>query len=243
MKAPNCFKLLCTLCLITCLFFTVDAQRKDVLMTNSQAFEVEAYKDIDGTPYFFEEWHQGKVYGVGAEAEIADDYVLNFNGYTKSFEVRKDGRFIALDEKFYSKITVETKVDGQPKMLTFKTQAHPIYKNRFMKVVFEGTEFEVIQDYQIRLVDREKQGYSGTEKTQTFNKNDTYYIVRNKKAKELKLKKKAILALFKDQEAALKDYVKDNGLKLNNEVELVQFLSYYEQLTHPKSTVAARDNN
>lgn len=241
MKAPNCFRLLCTLCLITCLFFTVDAQRKDVLMTNSQAFEVEAYKDIDGTPYYFAEWHKGKVYGVEAEAEIADEYLLNFNGYTKSFEVRKDNRFIALDEKFYSKVTVETAIDGKPQTLTFKTQAHPIYKNRFMKVVFEGTEFEVIQDYQVLLASREKQAYAGNQTTQTFSKNDRYYIVRNKKAKEIKLKKKSILGLFKDQEAALKKFVKDNGLKLSKEKELVQFLSYYEQLTHPKSMVAARD--
>jgi len=64
----------------------------------------------------------------------------------------------------------------------------------------------------------------------------------DKKAKELKLKKKSVLALFKNQEAALKSFVKDNGLKLNKEKELVQFLSYYEQLTHPKSTVVVRDN-
>ncbi|MFK7983540.1 MAG: hypothetical protein AB8G86_26415 [Saprospiraceae bacterium] len=55
MKTPDFFRLFCTVCLITCLFFTVDAQRKDVLLTNSQAFEVEAYKDIDGTPYYFAE--------------------------------------------------------------------------------------------------------------------------------------------------------------------------------------------
>ena len=242
MKAPDCFKVFCTVCLITCLFFKLDAQRKDVMLTNSQKIEVEAYKDIEGTPYYFAEWQQGKVYGVGAEAEKADDYLLNFNGYTKSFEVRKDDRFIALDEKYYSKVTVETVVDGQLKTVTFKTNAHPIYKNRFMKVVFEGTDFEVVQDYQVRLDSREKQAYAGNEKVQAFNKNTTFYLIKNKQAKAIKLKKKTILGLFKDQEAALKSFVKSNGLKLNHEAELVQFLSYYEQLAHPSSTVAVRDN-
>ena len=37
--------------------------------------------------------------------------------------------------------------------------------------------------------------------------------------------------------------LKENDLKLNNETELVQFLSYYEQLTHPSSTVAANEGN
>ena len=242
MKTPDFFRLLCTVCLITCLFFTVDAQRKDVLLTNSQAFEVEAYKDIDGTPYYFAEWHEGKVYGVGEEADTPDTYLLNFNGYTKNLEVRKKDRFIALDEKHYSKVVIETEENGELKTTTFKTNAHPIYKTRFMKVVFEGTDFSVIQDYQVRLGNREKQGYAGTEKTQVFNKNADYYLVKGKKAKAVKLKKKTVLGLFKDQEAALKSFVKDNGLKLNNETELVQFLSYYEQLAHPGSTVAVHEN-
>ena len=45
------------------------------------------------------------------------------------------------------------------------------------------------------------------------------------------------------QEAAMKKFVKDNDLKLNKETELVQFLSYYEQLTHPSSTVAVNEKN
>jgi len=211
-------------------------------MTNSQAFEVEAYKDIDGTPYYFAEWQQGKVYGTGDDAETPDVYLLNFNGYTKNVEVRKDDRFIALDEKHYSKVVVETKENGKLKTTTFKTNVHPIYKKRFMKVVFEGTDFSVIQDYQVRLGTREKQGYAGNQKTQTFNKNADYYLVKGKKAKEIKLKKKTIVGLFKDQEAALKSFVKDSGLKLNNETELVQFLIYYEHLVHPGSTVAVNEN-
>lgn len=243
MKTPDCFKVFCTLCLFTCLSFNLAAQRADVMMTNSQKFEIEAYKDIDGTPYYFAEWHKGKVYGVGADEEKPDEYLLNFNGYTKSVEVRKEDRFIALDEKYYSKVTVEAKEDGEIKTITFKTNAHPIYKNRFMKVVFEGTDFSVIQDYQVKLGEREKQGYAGNTSTQTFSKNATYYLVKGKKAKSIKLKKKTIAGLFKDQEAAMKKFVKDNGLKLNKETELVQFLSYYEQLTHPSSTVAVNEKN
>jgi len=243
MKTPDCVKLFCTVCLMTCLLFNLDAQRKDVMMTNSQKIEIEAYKDIEGTPYYFAEWQQGKVYGVGEAAEKAEDYLLNFNGLTKSVEIRKDGRFVALDESYYSKVTVDAAIDGELKTITFKTQLHPTYKNRFMKVVFEGTDFEVIQDYQTRLGNREKQGYGGTKNIQVFKENATFYLVQNKKAKAIKLKKKSVLSLFKDQKAALESFVKDNGLKLNKEKELVQFFSYYEQLTQPSSTVAVHEKH
>ncbi len=243
MKASDCKNLLFTFFLLTVLPFTNYAQQNDVLLTNSQAFEVEAYKDIDGTPYYFEKWQQGKVYSKDAQDKEEQLYFLNFNGYTKSFEVRKDNRFITLDEKFYNKIIIETEEDGKKKNLHFKTNAHPIYKNRFMKVVFEGTDFVVLQDFQKRLVEREKKSYdSGIIKIQEFGDNTSYYLVQNKKAKAFKLKKKAVLGVLKSQSGALKDYVKNNKLKLNKEIELVQILGYYEQLNHPNSTVASNDN-
>ena len=61
MKTSDCKKLLFAFFLLTALSFTNYAQQNDVLLTNSQAFEVEAYKDIEGTPYYFEKWQQGKV--------------------------------------------------------------------------------------------------------------------------------------------------------------------------------------
>jgi len=229
--------------LVKLIFSELLLKGSTVLLTNSQAFEVEAYKDIEGTPYYFEKWQQGKVYSKNAEDEQEQLYLLNFNGYTKSFEVRKDERFITLDEKFYEKITIEIEEEDVKKTLVFKTNSHPIYKNRFMKVVFEGTDFFVIQDFQKRLVEREKKSYnSGTVKVQEFSNNPTYYLVKNKKAKSFKLKKKAILPLLKSQDGAMKSYVKNNKLKLNNESELIQIMSYYEQLSYPNSTVASNDN-
>jgi len=243
MKASDCKTLLFTFFLLTVLPYANYAQESDVLLTNSQSFEVEAYKDIEGTPYYFEKWQQGKVASKDAHDKEEQLYLLNFNGYTKSFEVRKDNRFITLDEKFYDKITIETVEDGEKKTLHFKTNAHPIYKNRFMKVVFEGKDFVVFQDFQKRLIEREKKSYdSGTVKIQEFGDNTSYYLVKDKKAKAFKLKKKAILGLLKGQGGTLKDYVKNNKLKLNKESELIQVLSYYEELNHPKSTVASNDN-
>ncbi len=234
MKTTDCKNLLWVFFLLTFLPFINFAQQSEVLLTNSQTFEIEAYKGIEGTPYFFEKWQYGKVASKDAEEKQEQLYLLNFNGYTKSFEIRKDNRFITLDEKFYDRIIVDTKEDGVEKTLLFKNNVHPIYKNRFMKVVFEGTDILVLQDFQKRIVEREKKTYDGPITVQKFSDDITYYFIKDKKANAFKLKKKTIMGLFKSHNGAMKNYVKDNKLKLNNELELIQIMNHFEQLNHPK---------
>ena len=215
------------------------AQTGDALLTNSQNFEIEAYKDIKGSPYYFAEWQIGKVFPKDRTEKDnkVEEYLINFNGYSKSFEIRKGERFITLDEQYYDKIEIQLK-DDDLKTVVFKTNAHPTIQNRFMRVVFEGTNFEVVQDYQVRLSQREKQTYAKKEIVESFIKNPSYYLIENNKAQTIKLKKKHLLGLFKDQESAIKKFAKKNGMKLNSENDLMELLSYYENLVHPKSTLA-----
>jgi hypothetical protein len=239
MMTPRNHKLLYTFLLITVFQFAAFAQDKgDVLLVNSQSFEVDAYKDIDGTPYLFDKWHEGTVYGVKGEDEKGHKYLLNFNGYTKSFEVRKDNNFIALDEKFYNKIVVNVEEDGEKKTLVFKTGLHPIYKNRFMKIVHEGSGYLIVQDFQVRLSNREKQGYAQNQNIQEFRANPSYYLVQNQKAKSFKLKKKDLIGLFKNQSSVMKSYVKKQKIKGNSEKDLLKVLSRVDELTDPSTVVA-----
>lgn len=241
MKAPRNHRLLLPLILVLLIQFPSIAQTGDALLTNSQKFEIEAYKDIEGSPYYFEEWQLGKVYPkeLKSEEEKPEEYLINYNGYSKSFEIRKGERFITLDEQYYNKIEVQLMEDNELRNLVFKTNAHPTIQNRFMRVVFEGTAFEVVQDYQVRLSQREKQTYAKKEIVESFIKNPSYFLVQNNKAQTIKLKKKHILSLFKDQEAAIKKFAKKNGMKLNSEKDLISVLGYYESLTQPTSSLAA----
>ncbi|MEM1120747.1 MAG: hypothetical protein AAGJ18_09880 [Bacteroidota bacterium] len=235
------FQLLATLLLVTVFQFSVTAQKGDVLLTNSATFEVDQYKDIDGSPYLFEEWQLGKVISKEKDKDVEMEYLLNFNGYTKSFEVRKDQQFITLDEQYYSEIRVADPSGDATKTKVFKTNAHPIYKNRFMQVVFEGTDFVVLHDFQQRLNEREVQAYAGNKKMQEFTDNSTYHVIRDNKAKAFKTKKKSLLGAFKDQEGALKNYIKKNKLKIDDEKELIAFLRFYEGLNHPESPLALQE--
>ena len=247
MKAPrNLRLLLLSLILVLLIQLPAIAQTGDALLTNSKTFEIEAYKDIKGSPYYFAEWQLGKVYPKErtTKEEKVEEYLINYNGYSKSFEIRKDDQFITLNEQYYDKIEVQMMEGDELKNLVFKTNAHPTIPNRFMRVIFEGTAsndtpFEVIQDYQVRLSEREVQTYGRKEIVESFIKSPSYYLVENNKMQTIKLKKKHILSLFKDQEVAIKKFAKKKGMKLNSEKDLVAVLGYYESLTQPKSSLSA----
>ncbi len=240
MKAPRNHRLFFPFLLVTLIQLSSFAQTGDALLTNSQAFEIDAYKDIQGSPYYFTEWQIGKVYpkNLTEKDSKIEEYLINFNGYSKSFEIRKGQRFITLDEQYYDKIEIQLMDGDQLKTIVFKTNIHPEMNNRFMRVVFEGNNFEVVQDYQVRLSEREKQTYAKKEIVQSFTKSPNYYLVKNNKAQSVRLKKKHLLGLFKDQESAIKKFAKKNGMKLNSEKDLISLLNYYENLVYPKSTLA-----
>jgi len=74
-------------CFLLLIIPTVSAQETDVLMTNSRAIDSDRYKGITRSPYIFEEWRKGKIISVDADA--IEGVLLNFNGMTNGFEIKK----------------------------------------------------------------------------------------------------------------------------------------------------------
>ena len=204
------------------------AQRTDVLLTNSQAIEENLYEGVTGSPFYFENWQKGKIYPKSTKDPI-QEVLLNYNGYTRSFEIKKGNQYIALDEKWYGKVEIEK----ESLSLIFETGLLPKRKNKFVKLVYQGNTFYVVQDFQVSLSTREQQQYAKINKIETFNPRHTYYLVQNGKSKLIKLKKKSILNLFPNQKANLESYTKKNHLKLNSEQDLVKVLAYYDEISKP----------
>lgn len=241
MKAPINHRLLLPLLLAIIIQCPSFSQIGNALLINSRVFKIEDYKDIEGTLYYFTEWQLGQVYPKDRTAKYdkVEEYLINYNGYSKSFEIRKDGQFIPLDKQYYDKIEIQLIVGDELKTLVFKTNAHPTIPNRFMRVVFEGTNFEIVQDYQVRLSQRKKQTYAKKDILKAFIKSPKYYLVQNNKAQYVKLKKRHLLSLFKEKKSTMKKFAKKNHMKLNSENDLISLLGYYESLTQPTATLAS----
>lgn len=242
MKTPRNYSLLFSFLFITLFQFSALGQDKDVLMVNSQSIDEERYPDIEGSPYLYDEWQAGTVYAAAEGEKPLEGYLLNYNGYTKSFEIRKGDRFITLNEKFHNRIVLDLEENGEKKMVEFKTTGHPTIKNRFQKVVYEGADFHVLQDFMITISNREITTYAKKETKQSFAKKPIYYLVKNGKSKLFRLKKKDILGLFDKHASNLKSIAKKQKMKLNSEADLVRFIGFYEDFNNATTQVDKKKN-
>ncbi len=222
------------LSLICCLSISLisQAQRNDLLLTNSQSVDENLYEGIEGSPFYFDQWQKGKIFPK-KETEAIEEVWLNYNGYTKSFEVKKDNRYIALDENWYNRVEIPK---GEETII-FATGLLPKRAKQFVQLVYRGTDFYVLQDFHISLIKTEKKRYAGDIEVQEFAQKPSYYFVENGKANFFKLKKKNVLTLLHTHKSAMEEYVKSHRLKLNKTTDLVKIMTYYDELSKPATFV------
>ena len=227
MKVLNIFGLwLCAMVISSSCY----AQRNDLLLTNSQSIADNPYEGIERSPFYFEHWQKGKIYPKSEEEPI-EEVLLNYNGYTKNFEIKKGSRYIVLDEQWYKKV----EITQENYLITFELGILSKYNNRFARALFTGTSFRVVQDFHVSLTTREKQVYGKVNEVQSFNAHRNYYFLKDGKSKPLKLKKKSILSFFPTHKKGLESYAKKHRLQWNKERDLVDLFTYYEELVNTVS--------
>jgi len=226
-----------TLKFITILFclilaFSTFAQRNDLLLTNSQTLSENRYEAIEGTPFLFKDWQIGIIHPKN-EQEPIEKVQLNYNRHTKSFEIKKDNHFIALDENWYNKVEVVTdKVDTW----TFETDLLPKKAQRFDRLIHRGKDFRIVEVFFTTIITREKEQYAKTIEIQSFSNKSHIYFIQNGKSKLIKLKKKSILALFPKHKVVLEKFAKDNHLKFTKVNDLKKILMDYDQFLIAEGT-------
>lgn len=215
------------LSLFLCLF--CQAQRNDVLFINGQVIDNDLYENVEGSPYYFDKWQQGKIYPKD-EKEPIEEAWLNYNGYTKNFEVKKGKQFIMLDEHWYKRVEIPR---DDRNNIVFEIDLLPKRTKQFAEVIYKGSDWYILKDFHVSLIKTKKVRYAGNIEVQNFVKKPTYYFVENGKINVLKLKKKNILALFTGHKSAMEEYVNHNRLKLSKAKDLVRLMDYYDELTRP----------
>jgi len=218
-----------------CVSLTSYAQRNDLLLTNSQSVEKNLYEGIEGSPFYFDNWQKGEIFPKN-ESEAIEKVWLNYNGYTKNFEVKKDNRYITLDENWYKRVEITPKNQGK---LIFETNLLPKQTKQFVQLIYQGTNFYILQDFKVSLIKTEKVRNFGNIKVQSFASKQMYYFVTNGKANYFKLKKKSILSILPQYKSEVEKYLKTNRIKFNEKTDLVKVMTYYEELTRPSTLVNA----
>ena len=200
-------------------------QNKDVLMTNIQQIEDNTYQDVKGSPYYFTEWQLGKIYPVN-DMDPIQEVLLNFNGYTQNFEIKKENYYTALDEKWYNSIEIE---QGDNTII-YKKGLLPKDPNSFSRLIYQGNDFSIVYDFKVTLSTREQLLQSRLKEVKEFNRRPHYYLVKDGKAQVFKLKKRSILSLFSTYSTKIENYAKKHHLKFSKESDLIKLFTIYNSL-------------
>ncbi len=190
--------------------FLQDVNGKPVLSNNSV--------EIEGNPYFPEEWAAGSIkLKNGANVNYN---ALRLNTATGALEfLRNDQPFVvtnAFDEFTIFNVTFRKgfpSVDSQT-------------NNTFYEVLYDGKVKLLCYKNSVMY---EEKPYNSATKTKKFLHNTYYYILKaDGTMAKAKKDKKAILAILNDKSAQIEEYLKKEKIKEWSDV--ANTLAYYENL-------------
>ena len=205
------------------------AQNQIQLFTNAQAIDPKRYDGIQGDPMMFKDWQVGVI--IDNKDTIYTNLKLNYNGFEEEFEVLKTGTkgtFIALNNKYYKRIELESDKTLNGKII-FEKSVDPKFKGRFLQVIHKSDKVEIYKYFEARKGEVVVQDVGKTRTFENFKKVSTYYRLEGDKLKIIRTKKKNLIAELGEKKA-LESYIKKNKIKLNSDKGLQQLLAHYETL-------------
>lgn len=184
---------------------------------NALPVNEDVYSDIAGSPYLFDTWRSGKIISYLDTVQV--NLEINFNGFTNSFEIRKGGEFINLDEEYYQEVVLDN--PNNPEYpFHFTKYAPDDLSGNWALVYFEGEHFSVYRTFDAGLTEDEIQDVGKTIKVRTFQNKRTFYLYRDSELEVIRFKKKQLRKAFgkSDFDAV----VKTNDLDIDEHADRVK---------------------
>jgi hypothetical protein len=218
-------------CLTVLLFFHTFSQNNNIILLDDEPVDPNRYKEIRRTPHIFSEFVEARIYKTNREFI---DVPINYNGYTGTFEYKRDEDIIELDKAFFLKIDVFT--DKYPKEFNsymsdttiFVRGLNPDDYEKFYIQVYGDFAISVFKEFTVFIGENKIENVGNTITYEYFSPRFHYYFVRDGKPEMVKLKKKPILEYLGDKR--LNGFVKENKLQVDNEQDLIRLLEKYSQL-------------
>ena len=178
-----------------------------------------------GTPFLVDKWYKGI---VNTPAGAYKNLELKYNVYENTIFFNKDDYSYELTDNIVSFTLMPNPDDPKTYMVYRKGLASADFKdNQFIMVLLEGTPASVyrLDEKQVHELSEVNAGI-----VKTFKNNNKYYINVNKQLQFVKLNKAEILAVLKDKQDKLEQFIADKKLSFKKENDLVELVKYYNTL-------------
>ncbi|GAB5526130.1 MAG: hypothetical protein Roseis2KO_40020 [Roseivirga sp.] len=203
------------------------AQNQIKMFTNAQAIDPKRYDEIKGDPMFFKEWQTGII--IDNKDSVYTNVKLNYNGFEEEFEVLQNNQsYIALDNKYYKKIIIES-AEGLDGKLIFEKSPVSKFKGKFLQLLHKGENLSLYKYLEARKSEVTVQDVGKTRVFENFQKLPSYYILKDGKLSVVRMKKKIFLAELGDRKT-LESHMKKNKLNLNNDLDIQKLMQFYEEM-------------
>jgi len=190
-------------------------------VSKDQGIDHSMYSKIQGSPYFYEVWQKAKI--IDPKGDTYNEIALNYNGFTKQLELKKDEIIKPLADGTFLKVFVQGEYSNE----SFLKYIHPAFGNSIVCVSYDGKHIKLIKKFEVNLQESgtHMPGYpSGFNK---FVRRLEYYLMANDNVYPISLRKKKVIKVL-GHDSEIEQYLKDQNFTLKTEDELIQLLKYYE---------------
>lgn len=202
--------------IVSLTFLESNAQISNLQTLQGQIVKEDQIKNLaEGSPYMIDDFTEGF---LKYPEKTYDGIFMRYNSLNQEFEVQKEN-----DEIIVLKMTNILRVGFDRKrpnvfgveMITIDNKWYQeLIPNRFYKY------------YSTSIVEEAQPGYNTAERKKRFVTQEQYFIAdANVNLVEIGLKKKDVLSILKNQNAAVK-YAKTNRLKYTKEEDVIKILSF-----------------
>jgi len=209
---------------------TIDGSSYDIAtnsilgMHNFGLAEPMDYDEIDGSPYFYDDFVYSS--GLRTSGELMDSLLLKYDLATFSFIAKiEDGEDIYVDTKQFREFILN--VDGEE--ILFK-RVDPKNPDRFYEIIYQDKEMTIYKSEEISMVKGEELGISKT--NDRFFSKEKYLVKKGKEIERVKLKKKNLWKYFDENQQEILDiHIRENEIKLKKASDLRKLLSILPKYT------------
>jgi len=169
-----------------------------------------SYDEIDGSPYFNDEFVQGQAYLNSGT--FHDSLLLRYDLATHTFNAKlEDDSQIAIDSRYVREFRLFTD-EGE---ILFK-RVDPKKPQVFYEILYQEKGLTVYKSEEVSMVKGEDLGISKS--NDRFFSKVKYYVKKGKEIERVKLKKKHLWKFFSpEQQAILNNHIKKNNIKLKKD--------------------------
>lgn len=192
-----------------------------------------AFNDYQGSVYLDFEFQESSLIDKKTGTHNA---LLRYNIYKDIIEYKKRS---GLDE-IIQKPSIHAKIkDDYFYYCNFKTQ-RGLKRNGYYILVESKDNYRIYKRYFIEITDPRNGGISKSAGAGGLKKITNYYLEKNNAIMELPKNKREAYSIFSDKKDELKEYIKNEKIRLKEEKDLLRLVSKYHAL---KTTLVTQPQN